>query len=357
MRAAIYCRLSRAAADGDPLDGSPGITRQREDCEALAARRGDTVAGVWVDDGVSAWDPRQTRPGYEAMLTAIAAGQVDVILVWDVDRLYRRPRELEDLLGLADRHGVRLANVTGEIDISGADGRLIARILVAVAAKSSDDTSRRLKRALRAKALAGDPPGGRVYGYAGGRLITAEAGVIRWMADQVLHGARAVDIARQLNARGVPTLRSGQWTGQRVTTILRSPRISGIRIVDGQPIGGRWTPILARPVQRRVVAVFDGRLPAGRRRRPLSGVLVCGRCGAEMVDTERAPGVVYRCTEKRRGCGRVSISAPAAERTVRDRLGDLQAATGPIVVRPAVKMGWQFDQERLVWPEGLSCTG
>ncbi|WP_276322863.1 hypothetical protein [Streptomyces sp. F001] len=38
--------------------------------------------------------------------------------MWHVDRLTRSPRELEDVIDLADRQGVELATVSGEIDRS-----------------------------------------------------------------------------------------------------------------------------------------------------------------------------------------------------------------------------------------------
>lgn len=48
--AAIYTRISRNAGLGDQL----GVTRQREDCEALARRKGWEVVGVYEDNDISA---------------------------------------------------------------------------------------------------------------------------------------------------------------------------------------------------------------------------------------------------------------------------------------------------------------
>jgi site-specific DNA recombinase len=42
----------------------------------------------------------------------IKAGTIDAIAVWRVDRLTRSPREIEDVIDLADRHGIELATVT-----------------------------------------------------------------------------------------------------------------------------------------------------------------------------------------------------------------------------------------------------
>ncbi len=88
--AAIYARISQ---DREGLQ--LGVQRQEEDCAALAAAKGWSIARVYVDDDVSAWDQRKTRPAYRQMLREIAAGVIDGVVVWDLDRLHRQPRELE----------------------------------------------------------------------------------------------------------------------------------------------------------------------------------------------------------------------------------------------------------------------
>jgi len=48
-RAAIYCRISE-----DPRATEKGVARQREDCEALVTARGWQLAGVHIDNDISA---------------------------------------------------------------------------------------------------------------------------------------------------------------------------------------------------------------------------------------------------------------------------------------------------------------
>ncbi len=73
---------------------------------ALAARRGWSVAETFVDNDVSASSGRP-RPQYERMMQALAARGLDALVVWDVDRLTRTPRELEDIVELAEKSGSR----------------------------------------------------------------------------------------------------------------------------------------------------------------------------------------------------------------------------------------------------------
>ena len=56
----------------------------------------------FVDNDISAWRSGTRRPRYQAMLEAVRTGELGRIVVYHVDRLYRQPRELEELIDLAD---------------------------------------------------------------------------------------------------------------------------------------------------------------------------------------------------------------------------------------------------------------
>jgi len=73
--AAIYARIS-----SDPAGTRLGVDRQIADCEALAARKGWPVAGVYEDNDTSAWSGR-VRPEYRRLLEDIKDRLVDGVLV------------------------------------------------------------------------------------------------------------------------------------------------------------------------------------------------------------------------------------------------------------------------------------
>src|SRR5690554_1503754 len=97
---AVYARISQDRS-GDEL----GVRRQLEDCRVEAERRGWTVAQEYVDDDVSAYSGKK-RPAYEQMLTDLAEGRRDAVMVWHMDRLHRRPIELERFFEVCTRAGV-----------------------------------------------------------------------------------------------------------------------------------------------------------------------------------------------------------------------------------------------------------
>src|SRR5487761_1325051 len=123
VRAAIYVRISQ-----DREGAGLGVARQEDDCRALCGRKGWQVAGLYAVNDVSAYSGKP-RPQWGRLLADIAAGHLDAVACWHVDRLTRSPRELEDVIDLHDKHGVQLATVTGEIDLSTPTGRLVARTL------------------------------------------------------------------------------------------------------------------------------------------------------------------------------------------------------------------------------------
>ena len=130
--AAIYARIS-----SDPEGDHLGVSRQIADCVTYAAHRGWPVYDTYVDDDRSAWSGK-ARPAYRRVLDAICAGEIDVVVIWHADRLHRHPRELEEYIEVCEPRGVAtFACISGRVDLSNPDGRLVARMLGAVAAHES----------------------------------------------------------------------------------------------------------------------------------------------------------------------------------------------------------------------------
>src|SRR5687768_8860912 len=121
-RAAIYTRQSL-----DRTGEGLAVRRQLEDCRALVKRNGWRIVEEFSDNDVSA-SSGQDRPNYRRMLAAVMAGRIDTIVAWSPDRLARRPRDLEDILDLAEAHGISLATFSGDVDLSTPYGRALARI-------------------------------------------------------------------------------------------------------------------------------------------------------------------------------------------------------------------------------------
>jgi DNA invertase Pin-like site-specific DNA recombinase len=101
----IYLRQSYAP-NGDIL----AVSRQRTDVRKLCGERGWTDTVEYVDNDFSATSGKR-RPAYQDMLADIRDGTITAVAVWDLDRLYRQPRALEDFIDLADEQHLVLAGL------------------------------------------------------------------------------------------------------------------------------------------------------------------------------------------------------------------------------------------------------
>lgn len=142
VRAAIYLRISQDRE----MDGL-AIERQRQDCEAMARSRRWEVVETYVDQSKSATDKTKKRPSYDRMVSDYEAGRFSAIVCYDLDRLTRQPRQLEDWIDRAETRGLALVTANGAADLSTDGGRLFARIKAAVARGEVERKSARQSRA------------------------------------------------------------------------------------------------------------------------------------------------------------------------------------------------------------------
>jgi site-specific DNA recombinase len=322
---AIYARISR-----DPSGDLLGVTRQLEDCRAEAERRGWTVAEEYVDDDTSAYTGK-ARLAYSRMLQDIEEGLRDAVIVWHLDRLHRRPIELEQFADTCTRAGLKdVVTLHGEFDIANGDGLLVARLMAAVAANESDAKSRRIKRKFLEVAETGAPymgGGHRPFGFEEDRVThrAAEADAFREAAARILAGETLGSVAREFDARGITGSKGSRMTGTALRTLLLRPRNQGMRVHEGQVIGpGNWQPLISAEDGERLRLLLTD--PARRtnraaRRYLLSGLGRCGNCGARMASASRPSGRRYVCgmlTTANVPCQRVMIQAEPLEALIAD---------------------------------------
>lgn len=271
------------------------MKRQRADCEALAARLGWNVVEVFEDNDVSA-SKSKPRPAYVRMMEAVQRGAVTGVVVWDVDRLTRTPRELEDVIDFADRVGLRLASVGGDIDLGTEQGRMMARMKGTVARYEIEQSRRRLRAKHVELAASGRHNGPRPFGWdfredRSLAINPAEAAVIRECVDRVLAGEGIWKICRDLNDRGILTSTGRPWVPQVLRRMVLRWRNCGVRTHNGKEAGeGQWEAVVDRETHERVVALLTdpARRSNNRGTAPkylLTSVARCGECGKYVVGT------------------------------------------------------------------------
>lgn len=375
-RSGIYVRVSQ-----DRTGAGLGVARQEEDCRPLCDRKGWTVEDVYADNDVGAYSGRP-RPEWDRLVADIGAGRIDAIACWHIDRLTRQPRELEDVIDLADRHGLELATATGEVDLATPTGRMVARIMGAAARHESEHKAQRQRRQRRQAAEAGKVNGGgtRPFGYEPDFITVreSEAVIIRDMAGRALAGESLSNIARDLAGRGVLTPKGGQWQPRTLRTLLASARISGRREHKPRPAGAKGTrplvgEIVAEAVWEAIItpehsdqlrALLSGSAPvvATGRTYLLSGILRCGLCfrpgthEGKMSGRPRSGVPRYVCPNMPGGksCGRMATNAARTDEHVRDLVllaledpGFVERLHARAEVDPEVRQAVVADERRL----------
>jgi DNA invertase Pin-like site-specific DNA recombinase len=138
----------------------------------LAERLGWTLhpdRPVYSDNDIGAsTKSRKARPEFADLLAAVRAGTVDGIVYYSTSRLTRRPMEYEGIKALVEDTGVRLASVvSGQVDLTTADGRLMGGIMAQFDAAEAERISERVRRTFVQHRESGRPhtTGTRPFGY------------------------------------------------------------------------------------------------------------------------------------------------------------------------------------------------
>lgn len=282
---AIYVRIS-FDFEGTGL----GVERQVKDSLALAESLGWRVDEVYRDNHISA-SGKKPRPEYLRLLAALEAGRHNALICYDLDRLTRSPVEVEHIIELAERKGIKLATVGGNVNLATPEGRLHARIKASVARHEIEQTSKRIRRMMQDRAEKGLPHGAPGYGYrrVNGRdeVEPTEAAVVREIAEELLSGVSVNSITEYLNSRGIPSPYGREWSRVTVRHVVLRERNAGFRRHQGRIIGkGDWEPIFDEDTYYRLHALLNDparKVTTGSAHRYLlTGIAKCGKCEARV---------------------------------------------------------------------------
>ncbi len=285
----------------------------------------------------SAFTRGKKRPGFARLLSDVASGAYDIVLVWKLDRVTREGlRALGRLLDVLDEGDARLVSVTEGLDTSTAMGEMIAGILASIARQESENIGLRVKSARDYEANHGRPHSGgkRRFGYTRAMEIEpAEAQAVRDASQVLLTGGPVTALARQWNAEGILTSEGNTWSVGNLVRTLRSPHLAGLRVHGGENRPGTWEPILSQEVHAELVEVLSRRKRGSVARSYLlsGGLARCGRegCGEPLVAHPSRNGRNYWCPTLPGypGCGRLSVVAQPLEDLVVERA--LRRLAGP----------------------------
>lgn len=165
LRCAIYTRVSSDAGLEQEFNS---LDNQREAAEAhIRAQQfeGWHLIPTQYDDGGFSGGSME-RPGLQRLLDDVRAGQIDIIVVYKVDRLTRSLADFAKLVELFDAHGVSFVSVTQSFNTTTSMGRLTLNVLLSFAQFEREVTGERIRDKIAASKKKGIWMGGNVpYGY------------------------------------------------------------------------------------------------------------------------------------------------------------------------------------------------
>src|SRR3954471_7031379 len=209
LRCAIYTRKS--SEEGLEQDFN-SLQAQREACEAYISSQkheGWKALSIAYDDGAYSGGTME-RPALQQVLADITAGQVDVVVVYKVDRLTRSLMDFARIVEIFDRQNVSFVSVTQQFNTTTSMGRLTLNVLLSFAQFEREVTSERIRDKIAASKRKGLWVGGMApLGYDTKdrkiRVNQAEADRVRTIYARYLELGSLNLLMRDLRKRDIRT--------------------------------------------------------------------------------------------------------------------------------------------------------
>src|SRR5215211_5645479 len=207
VRCAIYTRVSTDQGldqDFNSLDAQYDASQAYIRSQAHAGWT--LLRGKYDDGGFSGGDIE--RPALQRLLKEIEAGNIDVIVVYKVDRLTRSLADFAKLVELFDRHGVSFVSVTQQFNTTTSMGRLTLNVLLSFAQFEREVTSERIRDKIAASKRKGIWMGGPAplgYRVEGKKLLAhpTEAEHVRTIFSRYLELESLTALMQDLALRGI----------------------------------------------------------------------------------------------------------------------------------------------------------
>ncbi|MEI9927841.1 MAG: recombinase family protein [Sphingomonas sp.] len=164
---------------------------------ASGTRAGPLVPDLYDDGGFSGGN--MGRPALKRLLDDVAAGKIDVILIYKIDRLTRSLADFSKIVEVLDRANASFVSITQSFNTTTSMGRLTLNMLLSFAQFEREVTGERIRDKIAASKRKGLWMGGPVplgYEVVDRKLVAnlAEAELVR----HIMHRYLEVDSVRDL---------------------------------------------------------------------------------------------------------------------------------------------------------------
>ena len=312
-RCAIYTRKS--SEEGLEQDFN-SLDAQHEACAAYiksqASEGWRLVRDRYDDGGISGGTLE--RPGLQCLLADIAAGHIDIVVVYKVDRLTRSLLDFARLVEAFDKAGTSFVSITQSFNTTTSMGRLTLNMLLSFAQFEREVTAERIRdKIAQSKArgmwMGGTPPIGYRPDGRSLAIVEEDAIIVRRIFSRYAELANVRLLAEELDEQGIRSPSRNASTGRafgdrpfsrgQLYKILSNPTYIARIDHGGRSHKANFLPIIEQAhwdeVQATLAANINGtRGPAPAETSLLAGKLVDDR-GMPMVAVHACKGKVrYR---------------------------------------------------------------
>lgn len=338
--------LARYSTDRQNPDS---IEVQVSKCTEWCNAKGLPILDVFADEAVSGM--KDDRPQYRRMMTQLASGGADTVVIYDQSRMFRKMTAWFAFRDEIERLGVKVISVTQPGiggDLRDPTNFLTEGSMALFNQIWALQSRQKVTEKMRFMAKNGQHTGGKpALGYAveDGRLVICEpeAAIVRSIFADYAGGKSYYEIINDLNASDKRTKNGNRFGPNSIHDLLKNEKYIGTLIygkVEKRPDGSRnshresdnviridnaipaivdrdtWDKVQARLAENKRKS--PGR-PQSAREYPLRGKVFCGECKSAMV-VSRSYGsyYYYGCNaRKRKGdCDNMPIRVDDLEQQV-----------------------------------------
>jgi site-specific DNA recombinase len=269
-RCAIYTRKSSEEGLEQAFNS---LDAQREACAAFILSQkheGWAVLPALYDDGGFSGGTME-RPALKRLIADIEAGQIDVVVVYKVDRLTRALSDFAKLVDVFGRRGVSFVSITQQFNTTTSMGRLTLNVLLSFAQFEREVTGERIRDKVAASKkkgmwMGGMPPMG--YDVKNRKLVVndAEASIVvdiyrRYLALKSVHALRDALADAGITSKRRMRPDGAEYGGQKLSRgalylILQNRLYRGEIFHKGNSYPGEQPAIVDKPLWDDVQAVL-----------------------------------------------------------------------------------------------------
>lgn len=264
--------------------------------------------GLFADKGISG-KLMNRRPRFLALMDLCNENGVDIIFTKSVQRFARNTEELLKIVRGLREKGIAVYFEKENINTLDPDSELYLTIAAAIAEEDLTRYSNNVAWSVKDRFQRGEMIlGAKVYGYRKTRenrlvIYPPEAQIVKEIFETYVQGnISTVRIAKELNARNLPSPSGGAWRNSQILYILRNEKYYGDMILqktymeggtkkvnrgekDRYYVEGSHEPIVSRELWMRVQEIRTKRansklVGAPQKSYPFTGIIRCECCGS-----------------------------------------------------------------------------